>query len=215
VVAYWADYPLRPSQRSTLFGFTSNYPPEFRPLPDTPDVRAANLRADGEVPTPVAFEQPALPVAGGSTAGTLGGVPGGIGAGGGLLRGGFGGGGFGFPFGGGLGAGGGTGGGTGGGNPATTSTTPAVRVPFNVTPNPAGQTVNLSNTNTNQQSQAQLQAQAQVQAQAQIQLQTQRQHDRHGHGHVVPEPAAFVPALLGVPVLLWLALRRRKVPQAA
>jgi hypothetical protein len=146
VVAFWSDYPLRPRQRSTLFGFTSNQPPVYEDvrlrgngLPDrivpaapAPDIRPANTLADGEVPTPVAFE-PVVPAGGGGpTGGSLGNPGAVIGGGGGLLRGGggMGGGGMGGGFpgilgGGGGGTGGGTGGGVGGGGttgPGTTGT---------------------------------------------------------------------------------------------
>ncbi|HWG41379.1 MAG TPA: hypothetical protein VN688_01240, partial [Gemmataceae bacterium] len=68
VVAYWTDDPLRPGlagfqpgQRSTLFGFTSNFPPVYEdvrvrgntvlpfrgPLAFVADARSANLRVDG------------------------------------------------------------------------------------------------------------------------------------------------------------------------
>ena len=82
VVAYWTDDPLRPGlagfqpgQRSTLFGFTSNFPPVYEdvrvrgnsvlpfrgPVVFTADARAANLRVDGQVPTPVALEPCCVP----------------------------------------------------------------------------------------------------------------------------------------------------------
>lgn len=212
VVAYWTDDPLAPGQRSTIFGFTSNYPPvyedvrvranpvpPFRPVAPGPDARPAIMTADGEVPTPAAFETvPAAFGGGGPTGGALG-EAGGVGAGGGLLRGGGFGGGGGFPgtFGGG-GTGGGTGGGSGGGG------------------NPNGQ--------QQQQPQQQQQQpgtgsqnitlnaiQAQAQGMAQSQAQGQRQNN---NGNVVPEPAAYVPALLALPVLAWLVLRRRPTPGA-
>ncbi len=254
VVAYWADDPLLPDQRSTLFGFTSNYPPvyedvrlrgnpvpPFRPVAPGPDVRPAILAADGEVPTPVAFEG-IPPGVGGPTAGTLGGLPAGIGAGGGLMRGGGGGGGgFGggfMPFlGTGTGAGGGVGGGTGAGTPATAATTtPATSTttargralpsqtqsgsqaqtgtPFTVSQTGGNQSVTV----TVQQSQNQAQAQQQQQAQLQAQAQAQRNHHHRPPPpppSVVPEPAAFIPALVGLPVLFLLVLRRRPAVQKA
>jgi hypothetical protein len=154
VVAYWNDDPLRPGmagmqpgQRSTIFGFTSNFPPVYEdvrvrgtstppgkgPAPAAVGAPGANPAVDGEVPTPVALEQCIPPL--GHALGSFGGPIGQIG-GGSLLRGGggFGGGGFGFgfPFGGGVG-GGGMGGGMGGGGSGgggtgsgtgTTTTTP-------------------------------------------------------------------------------------------
>jgi hypothetical protein len=229
VVAYWSDDPLAPGQRSTLFGFTSNYPPvyedvrlrgnpvpPFRPLaPGVPDVRPAILAADGEVPTPVAFN--AVPAGiGGPTTGTLGGLPGGIGAGGGLLRGGGAGAGMGagmMPFlGAGTGAGGGVGGGTGAATPTTATTRPGTQSQTgtqsqSTTPSSQSVVVNVS----------QSQNQSQTQAQSQFQIQSQHQHRHHHHPPppppVVPEPAAFIPAILGLPVLLLLALRHRSAAQ--
>jgi uncharacterized membrane protein YgcG len=220
VVAYWADAPLRPGQRGTLFGFTSNYPPVYEnirvrgnPLPaiqpaaGAPDVRPANLRADGEVPTPVAFEQAAPPTAGGG-GGSLGSATGGISSGGSLLRGGggFGGGGIGFPLGGlGGGLGGGTGGGTGNGTPGQQQP----QAQTQTQPQQGNQTVELA-LNVEQ-----AQAQQQAQAQAQEQHQRQRQNQQQRHGHVVPEPAAVVPALLAIPIVLLLVWRRRTVRTSA
>ena len=126
--AYWLDKPLQPGERSTLFGFTSDFPPVYE---DTrvrgnsklaiglgigfgdPDLRTAALNADGEVPTPIAFEAPsAAPSVGiggfGGGFSTLGGTTGGGG-------GSFGGGGSLPGFGGSLGS---TGGGSGGGSPS-------------------------------------------------------------------------------------------------
>ncbi len=137
--AFWLDKPLQPGERSTLFGFTSDYPPVYEDARvrgnsklaigaaigfGDPDLRTAALTADGEVPTPIAFERAAAAPAtsvgfGGGFGGTLGGTTGG--------GGGFGGGGGALPaFGGGLsgappgGGGGGTpSGGGGGGTPST------------------------------------------------------------------------------------------------
>src|SRR5262249_61717953 len=73
--AYWPDNPLKPDERSTLFGFTSDFPPTYEDVrirgnsrlaiggavgPMEPDVRAATLGADGEVPTPIAFDAPGV-----------------------------------------------------------------------------------------------------------------------------------------------------------
>jgi hypothetical protein len=256
VVAYWTDEPLlpgvagmRPGQRSTLFGFTSNYPPAYEDVrvrgnqaqvnaggaaaasrqggsvfhftsysaqapAAAPDARTSNLVVDGQVPTPVGFEQ-CLPLA--PALGSLSGPVGGIGAGGGLLRGGggFGGGGFGFGFGGGFGGGGmgggmmGGGGGSGSGSGTGTGTGNANN---NVTPFPFSLVVMPQLSNQNAVAVNVQQAQEQIQQQQQNQHQHQHQHNHHHHhGHVVPEPAAVVPALLGVPVLLWLVWRRRTV----
>ena len=69
--AFWLDNPLKPGERSTLFGFTSDYPPTYEAVRvrgnsklaigaavgvGNPDLRPAALTADGEVPTPIAFE---------------------------------------------------------------------------------------------------------------------------------------------------------------
>jgi hypothetical protein len=240
VVAYWADDPLLPGQRSTLFGFTSNYPPvyedvrlrgnpvpPFRPVAPGPDVRPAILAADGQVPTPVAFESMPAGVGGPST-GSLGGLPANIGAGGGLMRGGgAGGGGMGgafMPFlGAGTGAGGGTGGGVGGGTgtgtttPTTATTTTGRRGALSQAQTLTGFPFTVSQSSGNQSVTvvvAQAQAQAQQQQQQQQQQQGQKQHGHHHHHHqVVPEPAAFIPAVLGLPVLLLLVLRRRPAVQ--
>jgi hypothetical protein len=225
-VAFWTDEPLKPGkvgaqpgQRSTLFGFTSNYPPVYedvRVQGNTPaaaggaEAAPGNLKVDGEVPTPIAFEQAAPPS---PALGSFGGPLGTVGAGGGLLRGGggFGGGGFGFPFGGGFGGGGvgsgfpgagagagaGTGNGTGTGNGISNAQQSQQQSPFPFT-------ISIQNSAIAQQSQSQ----SQTQTQSQQQQQQQEQRRRHQR-QVVPEPAAVVPALLGVPLLLLLALRRR------
>jgi hypothetical protein len=231
VVAYWSDETLLPGQRSTLFGFTSNYPPVYEDVrlwgnpapPVVPPASCCCLRAvlpviDGEVPTPAAFEG-GLPLAsGGPSVGALSGPLAGIGAGGGLLQsGGFGGfGGLGAGLGGG-GLGGGTGGGNGSGNgnnqqAQNQNTTPSI--PFPAPPTPSTQ--NATATVSQNQPQPQAQAQAQLQGQLQAQLQGQLQAPLHipaprpnqdNNQNVVPEPAAFVPALLALPVL-WLLIRR-------
>ena len=240
VAAYWNDDPLRPGvagvqpgQRSTIFGFTSNFPPVYEdvrvrgnvpppfkgPAAPAADGGSANLRADGEVPTPVAFEQCIPPL--GHAPGSFGGPIGQVGAGGGLLRGGggFGGGfGFGFPFGGGGAGGGGmmgggAGSGTGSSSPTTSTATASpvatgALLALLLSRLPLTSQTQAVNVNVAQ-SQSQAQAQAQSQAQAQAQAQSQSQHVGH-HGHVVPEPAAVVSALLGLPGLALLIRRRKK-----
>jgi hypothetical protein len=280
VVVYWNNDPLRPGvagmqpgQRSTIFGFTSNFPPVCEdvrvrgnatppgrgPAAPAPGAGAANPPVDGEVPTPMALEQSIPPL--GHALGSFGGPIGQIGAGGGLLRGGggFGGGfGFGFPFGGGAGTGGGgTGGGTGGGGTgagagsgngngngtnnannsgigngqgtATSAATAAFtssllallanrlalsnqllsnaalnnRVVNNITSGNQAQAVNVNVIVA--QSQAQFQIQAQAQAQSQTQVPSQ----------VVPEPAAIISGLLGVPFVLLLIWRRKTIVPAS
>jgi len=118
----WEDIPLRFGQRSTVFAFTSDYPPTYEDvrLSGSPGVRVSALAqvaaeqpvvsADGSVPTP-------QPIEGAQAAGGGGGVPvgqalSGVGAGGSLGAGGVGSG-LGVPSSGfqGVGIGGGTGGG--------------------------------------------------------------------------------------------------------
>jgi hypothetical protein len=246
VVAFWTDEPLKPGrvgvqpgQRSTIFGFTSNYPPVYedvRVRGNTPaaaagaDTAPANLRADGEVPTPIAFEQCAPRQ---HALGSFGGPLETIGAGGGLLRGGdgfggggwgggFGGGGFGGGFGGlgglgglGAGAGAGTGGGTGNGQGNGNGTSNGQQSQSQ-TLFPFPLTINNQNNNQDlaiaQEAQVQDQQRQEIQQQQQQEQQEQNDHHHHHHHHhrqVVPEPAAVVPALLGVPLLIYLVLRRR------
>jgi hypothetical protein len=199
--AYWLDNPLKPGERATIFGFTSNYPPVFeavrlrgnprsaiRFIANLPDSAVANLIAEGEVPTPVAFEQVG---AVGSTVGFLGccgptGTEavggGGVGVAGSLPG-----------FGGSLSTGTtGAGGTTGSGTTGTT------------TPTAGNTTVTLTNTNSQSQQQQQQQKQKQQQQQQQEQSQTA------GTAQVIPEPAAFLTALLGLPVVFLVARRRPK-----
>lgn len=236
VVVYWTEDGLKPGrlgvqpgQRSTLFGFTSNFPPVYedvrvrgdKPAAGGADAVAPSAKADGEVPTPVAFEQCAPPA---HALGGLGGPLGTVGAGGGLLRGGggFGGGFGGFGFGGGgfggggfgsgspgagLGAGSGGGNGNGSGNGNSTNNGQQAQSQQQNVPSPFF-VINNQNVANAQQSQFQAQAQAQAQAQQQQQQQQQEQRQRRQR-QVIPEPAAVVPALLGVPLLVWLAWRRR------
>lgn len=75
--------------------------------------------------------------------------------------------------------------------------------------------VNVNVSQAQSMSQLQSQSQAQAQAQAQGQLQVQSQGHGHGHGHVVPEPAAVVSALLGVPFVLLLIWRRKVAAASA
>jgi hypothetical protein len=217
--AVWnGDNLLLKGRRSVVFGFTSNQPPTFAGLrlrgfrggKAIPKGVAAAIRsgallvAVGEVPSPVAPEG-AAGVSGFTGLGTLGGQ--GLGFGGG----GFGGGG-GFPgFGGGIGAtgfpgnagatGGGTGGGTGSGNGNGTAI--PTQTQQQQQPNTITNSVNLNVVNQQQQQQKQKQQQQQQQQQQQRQNQNQRQ------ANVVPEPAAVVMALIGLPFLILLG--RRKV----
>lgn len=255
VVAYWTDEPLRPGkaamqpgQRSTVFGFTSNYPPIFEdvrvrgnavaevkgPVAPTADGAASTVRADGQVPTPIGFEQP---LHRSPALGSFGGPVAGIGAGGALLRGGsgmgmrgmgmmggFGGGGFGGGFGGGgfPGGFGGAGGGSGNNNgtPSNQQQQPQLLALLNPLTGTVTPAVNVSQS----QSQSQTQSQSQSQSQTQSNDPTGGQpgpndppgHHHHGHhGHVVPEPSAVVPALLGLPLLFLLVWRRRTAAAAA
>jgi hypothetical protein len=211
--AYWTEEPLAPKQRSTLFGFTSNFPPVYddsRLRGNPPPVAvpaaggvqpAANLVADGEVPTSItaaAATTATAPAPGGF--GTLGGAVPSFGGGRGF-------GGFPGGFGGGLGGFGGfPGGGSGSGNGNNTPTQNGAQ---NQQQTPtSGQTSvvnNNNNTNTNEQNQQQQQQQQQKQH--------QRQHRGHNH-HVVPTPAAWLLGLLGMPVFLLLK-RRKSTPGAS
>jgi hypothetical protein len=217
--AYWTEDPLAPKQRSTLFGFTSIFPPVYddgRLRGNPPPVAvlavggvqpAANLVADGEVPTPIAAvaATTAPSPTPGSGLGTLGGgIPafgGGRGFGG--FPGGFGGGFGGFP--GGFGGFPGGGFGSGNGTPTQNGAQNQQQTP---TSGPTGVVVNNNNDNTNTNEQNQQQQQQQQQQQKQH----QRQHRGHNH-HVVPAPAAWLLGLLGMPVFLLLK-RRKSTPEA-
>lgn len=203
--ASWLDTPLRPGERSVLFGFTSNLPPTFDgvrlganavgdsvPVAGIPDNRPANLIADGTVPTPIGYVAepesigvvPAatLPAAAPAPA-TLASVAappaGGASFGGG--PGGFGGAVGGGPTGGFSGGGGfgGFGGGTsgGGGDDATASTPSTAQPPRDDSQQDQGQTGTQSGnqTVTVNVSQNQTQSSNQSQNQAQNQSQTQSQ----------------------------------------
>jgi hypothetical protein len=226
VAAYWSDEPLLPGQRSTLFGFTSNYPPVYEDVrlrgspvigraatPTSLGVPSAVLVVDGQVPTPAAWEAAGSPGCGGPSVGALSGPLAGIGAGGGLLAsGGFGGFGGVGGFGGIGGVGGGFGGGTsGGGGNASGNGNPQQGQAQNQTPPPptvittpsSPPTPNVTVSVNQSQNQAQAQAQAQWQAQLQAQAQAQSQ-SQNNNTNVVPEPAAWLSALLGLLVLLLL-----------
>lgn len=246
VRAYWLDRPLRPGERSTLFGFTSDLPPTYDNLrargntvpavapaaENVPDVRPANLMVDGEIPTPVAFETAApgaAPAGVGGTAGvgTLGGV-GGLGGGGTTGGGGVGAlGTAGAPTsgGGGLGATGGGGDGNGNGTRPTEGETDQATAQNQEgsAQNQEGSTqaqdtaqdqgtgdvvVTTGDVNVSQE-QSQQQQQQQQQKQEQEQSQTQDvccEDDMKP----IPEPAAIIAGLLGVPALILVARRRRK-----
>jgi hypothetical protein len=222
VRALWLNAPLAPTQRSTLWGFTSNYPPVYddlrlrgnpalvNRLVDElgPDVRPANLRADGEVPTPVApvaFESGGAGGASGgwgTTAGSWGGTN--PSSGGGTGGGGFsgGGGGFGGGRGGGAAGGGAAGGGGGLSGGGGTSGNP-----------------NFPNNNNGTQAQAQFQPQAQLQI-VNVRVNVQTTVTNQGccccnnmpPPQTVPEPAAFVAAMLGLFPLAYVFFRRRPSP---
>jgi hypothetical protein len=215
VRAIWAEPALKPTERSTIFAFTSNEPPTFdatrvRGLPPGvvaaagADVRTAELKTDGEVPTPitrVAFET-AAPATGavGGQLGSLGGV------------GPVGGAGVGLPVGGAaLGTapagstGGGAAGSTGGGRqnqPQQTQQNQHQNQPQNQNQSqsqPQNQTINQSTTvNVKQQQQQQ---------QQQKQKQSQSQSNTDG-APMVPEPAALVLILLGLPFVFLFGRRR-------
>jgi hypothetical protein len=247
VRAFFRDDPLKPGQRSTIFGFTSDLPPTFdlvrwsgRPtqkiqLGEEEEFIAFRqdaappagppgdtLAAEGSVPTPIGGAPAAPPAA---PIGTLGGLPPGGGGGGG----GFGGvplggvgGGFASPTSGiGSAAGGGSGGGNGNGTGLPNTSTqgqnqnqPQTQSQNTGGPSQGGQTqyVNLSvpvtANQSNQQSQSQQQRQRQSQRQKQSQNQTTTQE-------VIPEPAAVVSALLGLPMFFLLGRRLRRGKTAA
>jgi len=211
VRAFWLNAPLAPGQRSTIWGFTSNYPPVYDDvrLRGNPalvnrlvdelgaDVRPANLRADGEVPTPVApvaFESGGGGGATGSVGGLMSGTSPSSGGGGGGMAGGrggaSGGGAGGGASGGGLGGGGTSGGGSGSGS-------------------------GLPSQTTGTQTQPQAQAQAQI-TNIRITVNNNNSNGNCCHnnmggppGQTVPEPAAFVAAALGMIPFAFLLFRRR------
>jgi hypothetical protein len=238
VRAYWQTDPLTPGERSTVFGFTSNFPPVYdygqiaertlplAALPAAGGVVPAALTATGGLPTPItpaAAESPAAPplgstgsLAGGLSSGGLGGSFPGLGGGGG----GFGGTGGGIsPFlagrgltgsgGGAVGAG--TGGGTGSSNSTPNSGTNQNQ---NQTPTTSVVTnIAVAAAQAQQQGQAQGQQQQQQQKQKQQQQQQQQQRqNQHGHGNVVPAPPAWLLGVLGLPALGFLARRRKAAP---
>jgi hypothetical protein len=211
--AVWKDKnALKLGEHSTLFGFTSNLPPvdtEIRirdprlaavegdgPVPSGATIAPAGLTASaagtasgaapGTVPTP--FEVGAVFALPAGEAGSLGGQPHG-----------FGGGipvppiaaGAGRP---GVATGSPTSGGSGGGSgqlSGSNSASQSQQQPININP-----VINV------QQSQQQGQSQSQQQGQSQ-----------HSNGNVVPEPPAYLLALLGLPMLL--VLRRLKAVPVA
>jgi hypothetical protein len=205
------DIPLRQGERSVLFGFTSNFPPMFEAtrlrgsefvkaagVADAVAAGPANLNVDAsEIPTPVAFEQPTA----GAVGGGVGTVAGSLGGGGsiGSPGGGFGGGGIpGFGGGGGF-TGTGGGGTTGGG---TTGAGQQAQAQQQQAPTPTTTTTPTTITITQQQQQKQKQQQQQQQQQS------------NSGGNVVPEPAAWASALLGVPFLFLFSFFGRKKPAA-
>jgi hypothetical protein len=219
-VDWRGDKILKVGEHSVVFGFTSNLPPTdevvrvispAKEMPagqaaegiravalvdgNGPGVGAGQAVAPGTVPTPI--PPAAVGLAGGGFGSWLGGQ---FVSGGGGFGGGFGPGVGGFGVAPPVATGGGVGGGTGGGGnqtPNTSQTTPAQAGQQNQT---------LTNTTTVFNQQQQQQQQQQRQSQHQHQHQHQSNNNR---GQVVPEPAAIVLGLLGVPALI-LALRRRK-----
>ncbi len=93
------------------------------------------------------------------------------------------------------------------------------------TPN-GNQTVTVTNVNAQQQAQQQQQQQKMKQSDSQSDSQSEQQQDRaavspqsvtpgvpsthKAHHHVIPEPAAFLTALLGLPVAYLIARRKAK-----
>ena len=209
--AVWKDKnALKLGEHSTLFGFTSNLPPvdtEIRirdprlaavegdgPVPSSASVAPAGLTASaagtangaapGTVPTP--FEVGAMFASPALEVGSLGGQPQGFG--GGLSV---------PPIAAGVGrpsvaTGSPTSGGSGGGS-GQLNGSQSQQQPINISP-----VISV------QQSQQQGQGQSQSQQQSQSQ---------HSNGNVVPEPPAYLLALLGLPMLL--VLRRLKAAPVA
>lgn len=212
---------LRPRERSALYGFTSNHPPIYddvqlrgvkmtgvKPAADVGGPAATvSVAPVGRVPAPVAPPEQFVGLM------SLGG---GVGWPGGVLPGGGGGGGFGFPppglvsiptGGGGGGFGGGNGGGHGGPGPARGEQQGPSPVTVNVN---VQQTANPQQTVVQQQTQSNTQTQSQAQSLSQQQVHTQ-QAVAAAVAEVIPEPAAFLSALLGLPAV-WLLRRRKASP---
>ena len=226
---------LKPRERSAVFGFTSNQPPTYdevqlrgvqlagvKPAVG-PDGSVATLGAGplGRVPIPSAPAGEVITLVGGGLGATGGFGSSGLGSLGGVLTGGGGSGGGGFATPGLISPGGGVfggGGGLGGGPTGTASQGERrpengqqpqnpVNITVQQTANPS-QTVNQSTTVTQNQSQNQTQSQNQSQSQSQS---TGGTPDTE----VIPEPAAFLTALLGLPALYFLRRRREKAEQTA
>jgi hypothetical protein len=235
--AYWLDSPLKPGERSGLFGFTSNLPPMYDKVRvrankvrgvgvgaegpvvgvagGAPDVRPANLASNGTVPVPVPPLEEALTTAAAGPGITLGSFGGGGGTGGGG-GGPAGGGGGGFP---------GLGNGLGGvgvaappssnsNNPTPTPTPPTPPTP----PVPPIPPVPPPTPDQNQSvvvNVSQFQQQQQQQAQLQAQLQINKNINNNmccctpTPPNVIPEPAALLTTTLCLPFLA-LVYRRRK-----
>jgi hypothetical protein len=188
--AYWLDKPLQPKERSTIFGFTTDYPPVYDETLargnsklaigvgigfGDPDLRPAALNAEGEVPTPIAFEGAGSGAVGSVSigypgwGGTLGGTTGGVGG-----LGGFGGGGL-PGFGTGLGPAGGFPNGGGNGSNNSSPQQQQQQTPTVTPPSSGNQTVNVSTPVAPPQTQVNNQNQSQQQQQQQKQHQGQRQ----------------------------------------
>jgi hypothetical protein len=223
----WLDRPLRPGERSTLFGFTSNLPPMYdkarvkanrldtiqKVAVNAPDVRPASMGAAGVIPTPVppvseaggAASAPPAAIAGGS----LGSFGGGGSTGGGGTTGGGGPGGGGFPgLGGGLGGGFASPGQGQTGSQGQTGTQNGTQGQNQTQPQQQNVTVNVAQQQAMAQAQAQLQAQQQQQQQKQTLINNCNCHPNH---HVIPEPAALLTTTLCLPVLALFYRRRKPV----
>jgi hypothetical protein len=230
------NVPLTYGERSSLFGFTSNYPPTFDTArmsgsPSTgaaaiaavpqDDTRKPSLRTDGTVPTPIAFEEGGEAAAGGvgafSGLGTLGAQPAGLGG----ASGGFPGiGGLGTaPGAGTAGGAGSTGGGSGNGTPNATPGQTQNQTPGSqLGSQNQNQTVTQGNQNVTVE-QFQIQGQQQQQQQKQKQKQQQQQQQTQTNccpnmTNMVPAPPAWLLGLLGVPGF-YLFRRKRKPADGA
>ncbi len=189
-------------QHSVLFGFTTDLPPmdETIRLEDPEDalkgngiVPAANATgvAPGTAVTPTPPAPAGTPVLGGGFQGLLGGQVGGVGGPGLIPAGAIGAARPGFGGGGGFGTTAGEGGQQQQQNP-------------NQAQDQAG-SINFNATLTNNQQQQQKQSQSQSQSQTNC-------CDGNGNGEVIPEPAAFLLGLLGLPVLIYLRRRKGELP---
>jgi hypothetical protein len=223
------DTELNRGDRSSVFGFTSNDPP----VEDVVRVRAltnaviavaqgeavpvsALTGTDTKTVTPASFETGGAGTVGGTSFPMLGGSTGSIGGGGGSFPGGHTGSFGNVPnLGGNPGSGSGSGGGQGSGNGNTNGAQNQAQQQAQAQ-NQGGNTsptsirVDVQQNNSQIAIQQQQQQQQQKQKQQQQQQQSQKNNNKHNHHvQVVPEPAAVVTALLGLPAFFLLKRRRK------